>query len=376
VSTEELTSLTIFYYRTSWLDPFLSTFLYTIMDRGNNTQNYSNDSTSSIMEFVLVDNVTNAEELEEESEIDHDDSSISLPEHIVDNDYAYDEDLAAEGQDSFHSIRDELERARLDKLRQQLEALKLQGKISARQRQWELHQAQLKCHMVQTKLREQLMERTHQSMYMRFLTYDYQEYEQKKNGPSNHKSKASSSPVVSTEVLQQETLLLSIMHRAFMVMRNQMEVTQISYRKNLFKFLSREIRLLRKENARASEQVVQELSLAAEENDRLYDEYQQRVEEQERQLRDLRRQLLQRSGKNSKHQQFELLAETEHSETTYSEDDDDDTEPCTSGDDSVSPSPFPRKVTKLLLTPTEKIKSLGKNVQNLRNMADRFQLPF
>ncbi|KAG7337418.1 hypothetical protein IV203_034523 [Nitzschia inconspicua] len=346
------------------------------------------------------------------TDMDDDDHSIRSDEIVDDvddddDDTDVDDLMEVQHQDSFHNIRDELERVRLDKLRQELEALKLQGKISARQRQWELQQAQLKCHMAHTKLQEQLMERTHQSLYMRFWTYEYQEYQQKKKQNSNNSSSnknnsslTAAKAIVSPYVLKLETPLLSIMHRAFMVMPNQMEVTQNSYRKHLHSYLSREIRTLRKENALTSKRVVQQLSYAAEENDRLYDEYQRLVEEQERQLRTLRRQLLDLSSdkeqlllspnnKKSLHRGGEL-SETEHSETTYSEEDctdrgsDDDDGHDHQSTPSVSPSPssgrFPNKVTKLLLTPTESItKSIGNNVRNLRNLViatDKFQLPF
>lgn len=332
----------------------------------------------------------------------NDDGSLSIQDSSYE-DLNEDDDEAMSmmmHHDSFHSIRDEFERVRLDKLRRELEAIKLQGKITARQQQWEMQQAQLKCHMVQTKLQEQLMERTHQSMYMRFLTYEYAEYDRKKKKDDDDDDGSkpfsatttittSSAPTaVSTYVLQQETPLLSIMHRAFLVMPNQMEVTQICYRKHLFSYLSKEVRCLRRKNAQASEQVVHELSSAAEENDRLYDAYQERVEEQERQLRELRRQLWHRSPEKLSLTSKAELCETEHSETTYSEEDctdrgcddeEDDDDAVAAASPTLTSPRFP-KVTKLLLTPTERIsKSFGKNVQHLRNMVaagDKFQLPF
>ena len=262
-------------------------------------------STNTTVDMDDDDDITNASCTNEDDALEEDgDHSCDKEDNIYDNQRRL---KPATSLDQLHEMRDELERMRLLKLRQELEALKLKGKIKERQRQHELQQVQIKLQMAQTKLQEQLMERTHHAMYMKFLTCEYQDYEQRKAAPL----------VVSTTVLQCETPLLSIMYRAFLVLPKQMELTKKLYQRQINKYLKQQIRLLEKENDQVSQDVVQKLSLKAEENDQLYEAYQIQVQEQVQEIRKLK--LLKQRNSN-KTRGDPLKSNSEHSATSYTED--------------------------------------------------------
>jgi hypothetical protein len=211
--------------------------------------------------------------------------------------------------EALQEMREELERMRMLKLRQELEALKLQAKIKERQRQHELQQVQIKSQMAQTKLQEQL-ERTHSPMYMKFLTCEYLACEERKRQNPDREVPTSAPAVVSTVVLQSETPLLSVMHRAFLVFPNQMEWTKKLSKRYVEKFLKEQIRSLRRENVKISVDVVQKLSQKAEENDQLYETYQKIVQHQGEEIRKLQR------AQENKMKEEPLKGTSDHSETS------------------------------------------------------------
>jgi hypothetical protein len=165
------------------------------------------------------------------------------------------------------------------------------------------------------------------------------------------------------------------MHQTFLVLPRQIEIVEKFYETHVYAYLRSELKALQMDLEETSQHVVQKISKVAEKNTSLYDLYEEKVEEQEQELRRLRQQLLASVKNNAKgHKDAgKILSETEHTQSTADTDED-----CSENEDDLDDSPTGfLKVTKILLTPTEKLTSIGHNINNMRMaMTKQFQLPF
>ncbi|KAL3932671.1 MAG: hypothetical protein SGARI_003898 [Bacillariaceae sp.] len=94
------------------------------------------------------------------------------------------------------------------------------------------------------------------------------------------------------------------MHRAFLL-------TTKLYKHQVEHFLKRQVRKLRRENVKISMDVVQKLSQKAEENDQLYEMYQQIVQQQGEEIRKLKQKKAEKMMKEDP-----LKGTSDHSETS------------------------------------------------------------
>ncbi|KAL3924706.1 MAG: hypothetical protein SGILL_000878, partial [Bacillariaceae sp.] len=259
----------------------------------------------------------------------------------------------------------------IDEIRQELSTLKAQREEAARQHETEVETLQKVFQAAQEELQHQLYsKRAHLAIYTRFLKHDYYEIEERKaktegkygENPSRNQQQAPES----TYVLKQETALLSAVHRTFCIYPAQENITKKYYEGKVYPFFEQELRKVQedRESIPIEKQVVQE----AKGNAALFDAYRHQVEEQETQLRSLRKQLV-TSGKLGK--EHELLSETQHSHSSTTLDYD-------HSEASLDESPFV-SVKKLLMTPTERLSNSFNNSMHDLKLAvasQKFQLPF
>jgi hypothetical protein len=270
-------------------------------------------------------------------------------------------------------------------LRQQLQSMRQQRDVSLKQNQMELKQLETtyktKKKLLDQRLGPQQQRLLNQTLYMKFLKHEYYQLEKAKNNLTKEQAPSS------TYILQQETPLLSTMHRSFLILPKQITVTRNHYETNIYPYLQNEIQKLQYDSNLMSQQLIDQVSTVAQQNTNLYDGYQQRINTQEREIREWKKQL-QKVESPSKSvdndddlvNNEDLLSATEHSvssTTTHNEeeeeDDDDDSQNDFSG---KSPSRFVT-VTKLW-SPERLHDSFSHSLTNIRTAAAGrgFQLPF
>ncbi len=130
----------------------------------------------------------------------------------------------------------------------------------------------------------------------------------------------------SNYIIQQETPLLSAMHRSFCVLPHQIETNEREYEREIYPYFRKEIQDLHLDCQEMTDKWMSLLSEKAEENDALYDSYRTELENIEAEVKRRRRLLFeQRSGMNAARttkdicDEGSLLSETDHSSDSEDE---------------------------------------------------------
>jgi hypothetical protein len=262
----------------------------------------------------------------------------------------------------------------IESLQKQLERIKEERLSSNRLQKLELDQLQRKLFTSKQQLDRKLSDRGNQAIYIRFLKHDYPQYQRE---TSAENTSAISAAATSMYLLQQEAPLLSALHRTFLILPNQMSKHEQFYEGHVYPYFRRELHDAQLELVNVNEQLVRRVSQVAQENHDMYDSYQEKLEDLQQEICVWKRKLaaVTRTAlatSKSLDSDDELLSETEHSITDRSDDDDYDID-----NNSSSSSGF-FNVTKLLLTPTERLShSISHNIQKMSTAAaGKFQLPF
>eukprot|EP00539_Tryblionella_compressa_P005276 CAMPEP_0178757758 /NCGR_PEP_ID=MMETSP0744-20121128/13991_1 /TAXON_ID=913974 /ORGANISM="Nitzschia punctata, Strain CCMP561" /LENGTH=293 /DNA_ID=CAMNT_0020412013 /DNA_START=226 /DNA_END=1107 /DNA_ORIENTATION=- len=260
----------------------------------------------------------------------------------------------------------------IHKLRIEIETMRREREANLKRRQVELEQRQSQFRAAQQRLHHKLLsERTNQTLYMQFLKHDYPQQGKEQNGVPTQAAPSS------MYILQQETPLLSAMHRTFSVLPKQISLTEQYYQEHLYPYLQQELKKVQLDHMQVSERLVEQVSEVAQDNHALYGDYQEQVTKQEQELRHWKQLLPRRTTKHKHHDQEcdELLSATEHSLTEHSEDYGDEDDASNHGDDEDFTIGFLTATTKLLLTPTEMLQN---SIGNMKHMvhSEKFQLPF
>lgn len=210
-------------------------------------------------------------------------------------------------------------------LRQKLEALRNHRTTLRDSRYEEIEMLECQYRNAKENLQRKLPEYSNIKLYRHFLRY-YQRENQDINGdgaatPSgicNNRAIPASNYIV-----QQETPLLSAMHRSFCVLPHQMELLKGEYERDIYPYLRKEIRDLNLDLLGVSDAWMSRLSNQAEENDALYDSYRTEVESIEIEVKRFRSLLLQQREAHNpckgSEKDFDETSETERS--SDSEDD-------------------------------------------------------
>jgi hypothetical protein len=179
------------------------------------------------------------------------------------------------------------------------------------------------------KLQRKLPEHINLKIYRQFLQYyerDMSEYKENNiktqpGGISNSRRRSSSCAVpVSNYIIQQETPLLSAMHRSFCVFPNQKDSFKAEYEREIYPYFKKEIEALHLDTMEVSDMWMSRLSKQLEENDVYYKSYRTKLEKIEMEVKRYRGLLSQQRaakklGKDSGNDDDEnsSLSETEHS---------------------------------------------------------------
>jgi len=170
-----------------------------------------------------------------------------------------------------------------DRVRKELEALRSKRTTlkSTRCKEIELHESQYQ--NTKAKLERRLTEHAHIKTYRQFLQYYQREYQE------NSKDASSRCMVpASTYIIQQETPLLSAMHRSFCVLPHQRKLIRMNYEHDIFPYMRKEIEALNLDALEVSNQWMKRLSDQGEEIDVLYDKYRMELENIEMEVRKYR----------------------------------------------------------------------------------------
>jgi len=170
------------------------------------------------------------------------------------------------------------------------------------------------------KLQRKLLEHDNIATYRQSLRYFQRAITEKSVHSTNY------TPPSSNYIIQQETPLLSAMHRSFCVLPHQIETNEREYEREIYPYFRKEIQDLHLDYQENTDKWMCLLSEKAEENDALYDSYRSELENIEAEVKRHRRLLFEkRSGKNAAKiteegcDEGSLLSETDHS--SDSEDD-------------------------------------------------------
>lgn len=204
-----------------------------------------------------------------------------------------------------------------DRVRKELEALRSNRTTvnSARCKEIEIQES--KYQNAKAKLERKLPEHAHIKVYRQFLQYYEREY------LDNSKDATTRSMVPSsTYIIQQETPLLSAMHRSFCLLPHQRTLIRMKYEDDIFPYMKKEIEALNFEALEVSNQWMGRLSDKGEEIDELYDAYRKKLETVQTEVRKYRSLLSQEnarktSGKESDKDcdESSILSDTDRSES-------------------------------------------------------------
>ncbi len=216
-----------------------------------------------------------------------------------------------EVDDENNCLRQELERLRNDRLQLMTSRSK------------EIKQMEYEYRNVKEKLQRKLPEHANIATYRQCLRY-YQRDDCKNHMKGAHSM--SYTPPSSNYIIQQETPLLSAMHRSFCVFPHQMEICEREYEREIYPYFRQEIQELYLDCQEMTDKWMKRLSDQAEENDALYDSYRTELENIEMDVKRHRRILFQvESGKTSVNKSEEdydersILSETDHSSDSEDE---------------------------------------------------------
>ena len=206
--------------------------------------------------------------------------------------------------DDCHRLRSELDGMRKNRLKLR------------KSRSEELELLEYKHQSAKEKLHRKLPEHANISTYSKFLRYYQRDLVQKEN---------KNTIPTSNYIIQQETPLLSAMHRAFCVLGHQIELIEREYEHEIYPYFRMEIQDLHLDSQKMTDEWMRRLSDKAEENDNLYDIYRTQLESIEAEIKSHRHLLYKEKarkegGKNvgDSDDESSILSETEHS--TDSED--------------------------------------------------------
>jgi len=191
-----------------------------------------------------------------------------------DNELDFDEPTG-ETDDACHLLRLEL-----DALRSNRAALR-----DSRRKEIEMLDQQYR--NAKEKLQRKLPEHVNLKIYRQFLQYyerDMSEYKENNiktqpGGISNSRGRRLSCAVpVSNYIIQQETPLLSAMHRSFCVLTNQKDSLKAEYEREIYPYFKKEIEALHLDTMEVSDMWMGRLSKQVEENDVYYKSYRTKLE--------------------------------------------------------------------------------------------------
>ena len=215
--------------------------------------------------------------------------------------------------DECNRLRRELERLRNDRLQLMTSRSK------------EIKQMEYEYRNAKEKLQRKLPEHANIATYRQCLRY-YQRDDCKNQMNGAHRM--SYTPPSSNYIIQQETPLMSAMHRSFCVFPHQVEICEREYEHEIYPYFRKEIQELHLDCQEMTEKWMSRLSDQAEENDTLYDSYRTEIEKIEMDVKRHRRILFQeKSGKTSVKKNEEgydddersVLSETDHSSDSEDE---------------------------------------------------------
>ena len=222
-----------------------------------------------------------------------------------DKDHVGSDPVLSETEDACERVRKELEALRNNRT-------KLKSKYCM---EIELHKSQFQS--AKAKLERKLPEHAHIKSYRQFLQYYQREHQE-----SSKDATTSCMVPASTYIIQQETPLLSAMHRSFCVLPHQKTLIRINYEDDIFPYMKKEIEDLNLDALEVSNQWMRRLSDQGEEIDDLYEKYRQELENIEMEVKRHRGILSQQNAaKNSKKEgdkhcdESSILSDTEHSES-------------------------------------------------------------
>jgi hypothetical protein len=188
-------------------------------------------------------------------------------------------------------------------LRQELEALRSNRTTLRNSRCKEIELMECQYQYAKEKLQRKLPDHANVATYRQFLRYyqrDISQYQLNKgDGTTTTTSIYNRSVPSSNYIIQQETPLLSAMHRSFCVLPHQIELFEGEYEREIYPYFRKEIQALHLDSLEVSDDWMSRLSNQAEENDALYNSYRTELESNEMEVKRYRRLLLQqRAGKN------------------------------------------------------------------------------
>jgi hypothetical protein len=224
-------------------------------------------------------------------------------------------------------------------LRQKLEALRSNRTALRNSRCNEIELMESQYQYAKGKLQRKLPEHANIATYRKFLRYyqrDISRYQENKGDGTtastsiyNRSGRSSSYAIPSSNyIIQQETPLLSAMHRSFCVLPHQIELIEGEYEREIYPYFRKEIQALHLDSLEVSDDWMSRLSNQVEENHALYNSYRMELESIEMEVKRYRRLLLQQRatenlGKESK-KGYDENSVTSESATECSSDSDDE----------------------------------------------------
>jgi hypothetical protein len=189
-------------------------------------------------------------------------------------------------------------------LRQDLEALRSNRIALAESRRKETELMEYQYRTAKEKLRRKLPEYANIATYRQFLRY-YQrdaigcgenngENREARNSIYSGSSRNASHLIPSSNyIIQQETPLLSALHRSFLVLPHQKALLEEIYEKDIYPYFRKEIEAIELDSLQVTDNWMSRLSDQAEENDALYNSYRTQLESIETEVKRYRSLLLQ-----------------------------------------------------------------------------------
>ncbi len=265
------------------------------------------------------------------------------------------------------------------RLRHELDTLRKNRLELRKSRSEEIQLLEYQHQSAKEKLHRKLPEHANISTYSKFLRYYQRDLIQNEN---------KNTIPTSNYIIQQETPLLSAMHRAFCVLGHQIELMEREYEQEIYPYFRKEIQDLHLDSQNMTDKWMSSLSDKAEESDNLYDAYRTQLESIEAEIKRHKQLLYTEKARKDggkkvgeSDDESSVLSETEHS--TDSED-----ENSSRGKDGAG---FLKKglqmfggSPKTINAPTFKIDSISDSLQGhlykggeaLQIAANTFLLPF
>jgi hypothetical protein len=185
---------------------------------------------------------------------------------------------------SYHVLRKELDTMR---------AIREKDDVYRRE---ELYQLERLFRNAKESLQRNLSERSNHVTYRRFL----HEHQQQLCPDSKGEKYTRSEIPTSNYLLNQETTLFSTLHRSFCVLPHQIEVMEQEYELDIYPYFRKEIQDVQLNSLEISNHWIGRLSVLAEENNALYDLYQNELNQIEIEVREYKKHILAQTSEERK----------------------------------------------------------------------------